>query len=56
MKTFSTHSNRLEFRFMNFKNSVSFVHLFSDFVENMRPSRKQKNIDHFAKNFKSEGL
>ena len=77
---------------MDFKNTVSFVFLFSGFAENMRPSQNPlkrqrqivqkaeplsfgtrvegvqpksrvegdfvtpKNVDHFAKNFKSEGL
>ena len=41
---------------MNFKNAISFVFLFSGFDENRRPSRKSKNVDHFAKDFKSEGL
>ena len=40
---------------MNFKKTVSFVSLFSGFDENMRPSRKPQNVDHFAKNIKSEG-
>jgi hypothetical protein len=41
---------------MNFKNSVSFPFLFSGFDENIRPSRKLKNMDPFANDFKSEGL
>ncbi len=77
---------------MNFKNTVSFVFLFSGFDENMRPSQNPlerlrqiaqkaepllfgtrvegvqpksgvegdfvttENVDHFAKDFKSEGL